>query len=41
MVKVEVGRFYICKLIGVFYELIGCIECIYNNMVVVYVESYD
>ena len=41
MVKVEVGRSYICKPIGVSHELIGCIERTYINTAVVYVESYD
>lgn len=41
MLKLEIGKSYICKPIGVNYEVIGCVERTYTNTAVIFVESYD
>ncbi|ENZ5543726.1 hypothetical protein [Enterococcus hirae] len=41
MLKLEIGKSYICKPIGVNYEVIGCVGRTYTNTAVIFVESYD
>lgn len=41
MLELEVGKSYICKPIGVNYEVIGCVERTYTNTAVIFVECYD
>ncbi|MBF8808219.1 MAG: hypothetical protein IC227_07755 [Enterococcus lacertideformus] len=41
MLKLEIGKSYICQPIGVNHKVVGCIERTYMNTAVIFIEQYD